>query len=429
MNSIRKTCAAVFTAITFAMPAYAIDFSANSRLSYLGQQIVPTGATFNGTTIGGLSSLDYNKSTAQYFAISDDRSNINPARFYELSLDLDKFQRSSTPGQDGVSFNTVTTIQKPGGGVFATNTVDPEGLRFDPTRNKIYWSNEGQRSGNGFQNPTVREMKIDGSQVRDFAVPDRYHPSGSVAGLTAGDKGVYNNLAFESLAISKDGKTLYTATENGLTQDSLPSSVSNGSRSRILSFDISSGQSRAEYVYDVSPVAIAPVPASQFATNGLTDFIVVGDRQFITIERSFATGAQTPGTPVTSNTIRLFYADARNATDVSDIDSIVGQNINAVTKTLLLDLSDLKHDDGTPLALDNIEGITFGPKVNDKETLILVSDNNFNNTQFTQFVALQITPVPEPETNAMLLAGLALVIFGRRKLLASTVLTIGPATL
>lgn len=66
-------------------------------------------------------------------------------------------------------------------------------------------------------------MKMDGSHVRDFAVPDRYHPSGSVAGFAAGDRGVYNNLAFESLAISKDGKTLYVATENGLVQDSLPS--------------------------------------------------------------------------------------------------------------------------------------------------------------------------------------------------------------
>ncbi|MEO9061459.1 MAG: esterase-like activity of phytase family protein [Nitrosospira sp.] len=245
-------------------------------------------------------------------------------------------------------------------------------------------------------NPTVREMKTDGSHVRDFAVPERYHPSGSVAGLAAGDRGVYNNLAFESLAISEDGKTLYAATENGLVQDSLPSFVSNGSRSRILAFDISSGQSSAEYIYDVSPVILAPVPADLFATNGLTDFIVVGDRQFITMERSFASGAPTPGTPVTGHTIRLFYADARNATDVSDMDSIAGQNIHAMTKTLLLDLSDLKHDDGTPLALDNIEGITFGPWVNDKETLILVSDNNFNNAQFTQFVALQITVGPEP---------------------------------
>lgn len=410
MYFIRKTYAVVFAASVFTAsvaPVHAIDFSVNSRLSYLGQQIIPTGTTFNGTTVGGLSSLDYNHGTGRYLAISDDRSNINPVRFYELSLDLEKFRRSSAPGQDGVSFHTVTTIQKAGGGAFAANTVDPEGLRFDPARNRIYWSNEGQRSGAGFQNPTVREMNMDGSPVRDFTVPGRYHPSGSAAGLAAGNKGVHNNLGFENLAISKDGNTLYTATENGLTQDSLPASISSGSRSRILSFDIATGQSNAEYIYDVSPVAIAPVPAGLFATNGLTDFIVVGDRQFITIERSFAVGAQTPGTPVTGNTIRLFYADARNATDVSGFESISGQNINALTKTLLLDLSHLKHNDGTSLALDNIEGITFGPKINGMETLILVSDNNFNNAQFTQFVALQITAVPEPETNAMFFAGLA----------------------
>jgi len=396
MHFSRKSCSILFAGAILAMPAHAVDFSANVRLGYLGQQIVPAGTIFNGTTIGGLSSLDYNTGTGRYLAVSDDRSTINPARFYGLSLDPGKFQRSSAPGHAGVSFKTVTTIQKPDGGAFEPNTVDPEGLRFDSARNRIYWINEGRRSGDGFQNPTVREMKMDGGHVRDFAVPERYHPSGSVAGLAPDDRGVYNNLAFESLAISKDGKTLYAATENGLAQDSLPSSVSNGSRSRILAFDISSGQSRAEYVYDVSPVAIAPVPAGLFATNGLTDFIAVGDRQFITIERSFATGAPTPGMPVTSHTIRLFYADARNATDVSNMDAIAGQNIRAVAKSLLLDLSDLKHDDGTALALDNIEGITLGPRINDKETLILVSDNNFNNVQFTQFVALLIIPDPAP---------------------------------
>ncbi|MDN5935433.1 MAG: esterase-like activity of phytase family protein [Nitrosospira sp.] len=384
MNFIQKTCTAVLTASVLAAPAYAVDFAANFSLHYLGQQIVPTGATFAGTTIGGLSSLDYSKGTGRYLAISDDRGNVNPARFYELSLNLDKFERSATPGHAGVSFNTVTTIQKPAGGAFSANTVDPEGLRFDPARNTIYWSDEGQRSVGGYRNPTVKEMNTDGSHVRDFAAPNRYHPSGSVAGITAGDKGVYNNLGFESLAISKDGRTLYTATENGLAQDSLPASVVNGSQSRILSFDIATGQSKTQYIYYVSPVA------------------------------------QTPGTPVTGNTIRLFYADARNATDVSGFDSISGKNVNAVTKTLLLDLSNLKHDDGTPLALDNIEGITFGPQVSNKETLILVSDNNFNNAQFTQFVALQITPVPEPETKAMLLAGLVLVsmIVRRGKLMA-----------
>ena len=53
--------------------------------------------------------------------------------------------------------------------------------------------------------------------------------------------------------------------------------------------------------------------------------------------------------------------------------------------------------------------------VDGKQTLVLVSDNNFSGTQFTQFVALQISPVPEPKTWAMLVGGLcALLGLGRK---------------
>jgi hypothetical protein len=164
-----------------------------------------------------------------------------------------------------------------------------------------------------------------------------------------------------------------------------------------------------------SPVAFAPNPAGSFATNGLTDFIAVGDRQFIAIERSFSLGAGTNGIPATGNTIKLFHVDARGATDVSSFDSIAGQTVQAVSKTLLLDLSDLKNDDGSTLSLDNIEGITFGPSFNGKQTLVLASDNNFGATQFTQFIALEVTAVPEPETYALLLAGLGLIGFAARR--------------
>ncbi|MDN5881001.1 MAG: esterase-like activity of phytase family protein, partial [Nitrosospira sp.] len=346
---------------------------------------------FDGTTVGGLSSLDYNPRTGRYLAVSDDRSKTNPARFYELSLDLAQFERSSEPGMAGVTFHAVTTIQQPGGGAFASNSVDPEGMRFDAARNKIYWSNEGQRSMLGFQNPTVREMNPDGSHSRDFAVPVRYHPRGSNIGIFPGDRGIYNNLAFESLAISVDGNTLYTATENGLIQDTPPANVLTGSRTRILSFDIESGKPRSEYIYEVGPVVFAPPSIGGFATNGLTDFIAIGDRQFITIERSFTFGADTPGNIATGYTVRLYYADARGATDISEMGSIAGESIQPVTKTLLLDLSDLKNTDGSTLSVGNIEGITLGPIFNGKRTLVLVADNNFSRKQFTQFVALEIS--------------------------------------
>jgi len=44
-------------------------------------------------------------------------------------------------------------------------------------------------------------------------------------------------------------------------------------------------------------------------------------------------------------------------------------------------------------SLDNIEGITFGPKLtNGHDTIILVSDNNFSKKQRTQFLAFEIIP-------------------------------------
>ncbi len=412
MRHPTRTLCLTLGLLTLSSQALSADWS----LNYIGQQIVASGTTFQGTTVGGLSGIDFDAATGSYHAISDDRSGLNAARFYNLSLNLNQFVRSATPGSAGVAFNSVTTLQTPSGTAFAPNTVDPEGIRYNATTQTLVWSNEGQRSAAGLQNPTVREMRLDGSHVREFGVPTAYRPTGSAAGTSAGDRGINNNLAFESLTYSVDGRTLYTATENALVQDGPTASVNNGSRSRILSFDVATGQAGAEYAYDVSPVAIAPNPAGAFATNGLTDLLAIGDRQFIGIERSFATGAQTPGTPVTGNTIRLYFIDARHATDIAGRDSIAGDDsIVAASKELLLDLSELRNDDGSALALDNIEGLTLGPVVDGKQTLVLVSDNNFSGTQFTQFVALQISPVPEPKTWAMLVGGLcALLGLGRK---------------
>lgn len=357
-------------------------------LSYIGQQIVPGDIRFKGTLVGGLSSLDYNPLTDRYLAISDDRSKKNPARFYELSLDLAQFQRSATPGMSGVVFDSVTVIQRPGGGAFKKNSVDPEGMRLDVARNKIYWSNEGQRGLFGFRRPTVSEINLDGSHSRDFVVPSYYSPQGG--GIFPGSKGVYDNLAFESLAISLDGSTLYTATENGLVQDSPPANAYTGSRTRVLAFDIASGKPCAEYLYEVEPVVPAPPLLGPFGTNGITDLLVIGDRQFITIERSFTPAAAIPGNG-TGYTVRLYYADARKASNISGFESIVGKSIEPMRKILLLDLSELKNEDGSTLVPGNVEGITFGPNFNGKRTLILIADNNFSRTQLTQFIALALS--------------------------------------
>ncbi|NGY85135.1 esterase-like activity of phytase family protein (plasmid) [Bacillus megaterium] len=43
--------------------------------------------------------------------------------------------------------------------------------------------------------------------------------------------------------------------------------------------------------------------------------------------------------------------------------------------------------------LDNIEGISWGPKLpNGHDSLVLVSDDNFNRNQVTQFLAFEVLP-------------------------------------
>lgn len=377
-------------------------------LNYLGQNIVQTGTGFEGTTIGGLSGIDYDSANNQFVAISDDRSQFNPARFYNLTLDLSQFNRSAIPGSAGVNFTRVTSLLTPSGTTFATNTLDPESIRLH--NGQVFWTNEGQRVNGAFQNPTVRQANLDGSFVRDFSVPAYYNPSGSTAGFTTGDLGVRNNLAFESLTFSNDGNTLYTATENSLVQDGLPSTILNPTDSRILAFDTVSGSAIGEYVYQADPVIDAPIPATGFATNGLVELLSVPGLAdtFIAVERSFSVGVAGTG-----NNIRLYLTSLAGATNVlgaSDLDN--AGPFTRASKELLLDLSTLTNNDGSPLALDNIEGITFGPD----NTLVLVSDNNFSGTQFTQFLAFQVTAVPVPA--ALPLFGSALLgvgFMGNRK--------------
>lgn len=60
-----------------------------------------------------------------------------------------------------------------------------------------------------------------------------------------------------------------------------------------------------------------------------------------------------------------------------------------VGKKLVVNLEDLGIDP------DNVEGMTFGPPLPDgRQTLILVSDNNFNSAQITQFILLALDLKP-----------------------------------
>jgi len=68
-------------------------------------------------------------------------------------------------------------------------------------------------------------------------------------------------------------------------------------------------------------------------------------------------------------------------------------NGNAVKKELLVRISAIEELSDIPIQPDNIEAIALGPKLpNGHHTLLLASDNNFDDSQRNLFLAFEIVP-------------------------------------
>lgn len=386
-----------YSAFVFAWIAF-LSGQAVARTSYslefIGQAVFETGFQYQGTQVGGLSGIDYDAVADRYFVLSDDRSSSSP-RFYTLEIDL-----SDGALNDGdVVFSGVTFIKDTDGASFAPNSTDPEAIRYNPDSGKLYWASEG--NAKKVIKPFIRGMTIDGAYDGStvFSVPNRYLPTGN------NSSGIRNNLAFESLTLSADRETLYAATENALIQDGPAANLTHGGSVRVLQLDLATGEPQAEYIYEIDPVPSALIPVGFFRANGLVELLALNDAEFLAIERAFSIGV--------GNTIKLFKTSIAGASDVSRIDSIVGESIDAMRKDLLLDL------DVLGIALDNIEGVTLGPALpNGRQSLILVSDNNFSLTQVTQFLAFEIieeAAAPVPASLMLIGLGIAALAWARMK--------------
>ncbi len=240
--------------VLWVLPAHA------QTLRYLGQQIVPYAHEHAGTTVGGLSGLDYDAASNRFVVISDDRSERQAARFYALQLDIDAFNTREEPGFGGVRLGPATTLRAAGGAAHAEGAVDPESIRFAGDGG-YWWASEGNAK-RGLA-PSVEKIGVDGITLQRLEFPDHVLP--------ADGKGVRDNLAFESLALL-DGR-LYAGTENALVQDGPKADLKQPSPVRILVFDAGSGKRLAEHVLEVNAVATPPPLPGMFRTNGLVELL------------------------------------------------------------------------------------------------------------------------------------------------------------
>lgn len=325
---------------------------------------------FEGTIVGGLSAIAYDRLGDRLYALSDDRSLHSPTRFYTFNLNLDPFQ---------IDLETVTPLKTPEGTLYPENTLDPEGLALTPNQTLLIAS-EGILDQQ--IPPALAEYDREtGQWLNQLPIPRRYIPD---ALGKEQQKGVQNNLGFESLTTNPIGPVptrgeplrVFVATEAALTQDRDPEAKELfNSRTRWMHYLLSEGPPLlvSEHLYELDP------PEPGIISQGLTEILALDEPgYFLTLERSFGlSGFQ----------CKLFQGVTGAATDISNVQSLRGTlgELKAIQKQLVLDLNTLG------ISLDNLEGMTFGPHFADgSPSLIVVSDDNFNADQKTQFLLFRI---------------------------------------
>jgi hypothetical protein len=346
-------------------------------LRFIGEQRIGFKQAFQATTVGGLSGIDYSPKTNAWIMQSDDRSDINPARFYTANLTYD------AQGFSSVTLNAVTTFKQQNGTVYPSRTQyatlggevpDTEAVRFDPEDGSVWYTSEGDRSLG--LDPFVKHATLGGDYVSRLPLPAIFKVSSTI------EAGSRNNLTFEGLTFAPDGKSLWVSMEAPVYQDGAVPTTTAGALSRITHYD-RNGAVIKQVAYPIDAIPVAPA-SGMAADNGVSEILAVDDNRLLVIERSGVQGADGNY----KDYIRLYEMDTSAASDVGALPTLQGTKFTAATKRLVLDLTTLNLP-----KLDNIEGIAWGPKLaNGHDSLVLVSDDNFNATQVTQFLAFEVMP-------------------------------------
>lgn len=336
-------------------------------LEFLGDYQLPV-QTEEGLKVGGLSGLTYDRQRDQFYAISDDRQY---PRFYTLKLKI--APSGQRPALTAVAVEQATLLRDGQGHPYAADQLDPEGIALSP-RDSLLISSEGVRATQAL--PLIGEFDRQTGQLQQILpLPQRFLT------LKPG-QGIRDNLGFEALTLAAtstlpdDPFRLFTAPENGLAQDLDPEVPSWAAPLRWLHYSINSIASPT--LVAENPYLLDPAPAGILA-NGLSDLLTLPQEgTFLSLERTFG---------LTGFGAKLFQVANTNATDSAGRTSLAGSRarLDSLRKQLLLDLSTLG------LELDNLEGLSWGPRFADgSASLILVSDDNFRPEQVTQFLLFRV---------------------------------------
>ncbi|MFB9764379.1 esterase-like activity of phytase family protein [Nocardioides kongjuensis] len=353
-----------------------VTTTATAAPRLLGVTTIASGLRYAGTTVGGLSGIDRDPRTGAYYLISDDRSEVGPARFYSATIDLSAgapdvrltgasvLLRDDGAAYPSLSAWTASGCQQGAPVCDRRATVDPEDVRVDPRSGDLWWSQEGDRQTGTprfLSDPSIRRALPDGTFAGQLRLPEALH-------VAAGPYGPRANLGLEAFTFADCGREVTSVLEGPLLQDGPEPTATNGALVR-LSVQNRGGALQAQYAYPLDPVGGAP------GANGVAAVLADPARpgRYLVLERTVVVGQGTR--------IRIYGVDlpapgsagSGAATDVAGVESLAsGLPVRPLSKELLLDLADLGVQPGI------VEGITWGPALPTGErSLVMVADDNF----------------------------------------------------
>ncbi|MCX3267037.1 esterase-like activity of phytase family protein [Pedobacter agri] len=348
-----------------------------SSIKFLSEYIMPLNGTFQNTLVGGLSGIDYDEQNDQYYMISDDPSQFSPARIYTAKIAI-KDNKIDTVQVTGVTFILQEDGTQYSKYQFGKNSkADGESVRYNPTKKTFVWSNEGERlfrkTDTTIVQPALTFISTTGKYLDTVPLPVGFH-------ITKQNYGVRKNAFFEGLSYADQYNTLYASLEEPLYQDGQQSHFEfDGALTRILKFDVANKRNVAQYAYNLDALPIKPTVESDWNLNGISEILAINNHTLIVMERAWAKGRDD------HSFVKLYLVDLNGAENVINNSSFLKNPPKPLTKKLLFDFDSLN------MHIDNIEGITFGPRLaNGHESLVFCVDNNFGKTQIQQFFLFEV---------------------------------------
>lgn len=337
------------------------------ELKLIGEQVLPPDFQWQSVRVGGLSGLYYDESEKILYAVCDDRGKYGEPRFYRFDVIQNTTQDKS---QWNFKIKDMIWVKNQEGKKWPASVLDLEAITILPWGNLLL-SSEGDNNQKPRIPPLLFEIKKDGTWVRDYNIPEYYIPEAS----GEQKKGIQNNYGFEGLVYSSAANKVLAMTENSLVQDLKTFAKSAQKTMRLLSFSLEQAwtlKASEEYLYQYDNYEMI-----NDLGHGVSEILPVAKDEILVMERgAFVNdkGVQT--------SIRIYHVKLSTGENIFGSTLDENKKYKFLQKTLVLDFNNIKSEFKTFQRIDNFEGMTWGPKLADgTQTMIMVSDDNFNSTK------------------------------------------------